>query len=72
MPVYTLTSRIIDQSGCVRDVKQAPFAVLCEGEGWDDLQRELLDYAEQLEQLAREIALAQFDPGHRHHHWWMP
>ena len=72
MPLYTLTSRVLDDCGCVRAVKQAPFFVLCEGEGYDDAERQLLDAAEQLEELAEEIAEAQFNPDHHHHHWWLP
>lgn len=71
MAIYTLTARIIE-SGQVRAVRQAPFAVLEPGEDDRDLERELLEQAEQLERLAEEIALARFDPQHRHHHWWMP
>jgi hypothetical protein len=68
--VYTLTARIIDGSGCVRDVRQAPFAVLEPGQDVSDLERQILDEAKRLEDLAAEIAAAQFDPQHRHHHWW--
>lgn len=72
MAVYTLTTRIIDESGCVRDVKQAPFLVLDEDECLEEAEKELLELAEQLEELAEEIALARHDKHHRHHHWWMP
>lgn len=72
MAIYTLTVRLIDQWGQVADVRQAPFLVLDPDEDSGDAQRELLDKAEQLEDLAREIGYARFDKGHRHHHWWMP
>ena len=72
MAVYTLTSRVLDGSGQVRDVRQAPFAVLEPGQDVSDLVDELLDEAKRLEELAGEIAAAQYDAQHRHHHWWLP
>jgi hypothetical protein len=72
MAVYTLTARVLDESGQVRDVRQAPFAVLEPGQDYSDLEDELLDQAKRLEELAGEIAAAQFDENHRHHHWWLP
>jgi hypothetical protein len=70
--IFTLTARVLDGSGCVRDVRQAPFAVLEPGQDFSDLEDELLDAAKRLEALATEIAAAQFDESHRHHHWWLP
>jgi hypothetical protein len=72
MAIYTLTARILDESGQVRDVRQAPFAVLEPGEDDRDLERELLESARQHEELAAEIAAARHDPHHHHHHWWEP
>lgn len=70
MAVYTLTARMLDAGGQVVAIKQAPFAVLDLGEDPADLVDELLDEAKRLELLAEEIAAAQLDPGHPHHHWW--
>ena len=71
MPVYTLTSRIIDGSGQVRAVKQAPFRVCEPGEDEEQAARDLEQAAKDLEEAAKDLEEAAHDETHKHHHWWV-
>jgi hypothetical protein len=72
MPVYTLTARILDESGQVRAVKQAPFLVLDQAQELAQAALDLEKAAADLEQAAADLEAAAHDENHEHRHWWLP
>lgn len=72
MTVYTLTARVLDESGQVRAVKQAPFLVLDPAQELEQAAADLEQAAKDLEAAAADLEAAAHDESHRHHHWWLP
>ena len=72
MAVYTVTSRVIDGSGQVTAVKQAPFQVLSPGDDLEQAARDLERAARDLEEAAADLEAAARDESHPKHHWWRP
>ncbi len=71
MTVYTLTARVLDESGQVRAVKQVPFCVLDPAQALEQAALDLEKAAADLEAAAAELLAAEHDEQHHHHHWWV-
>jgi hypothetical protein len=70
MPVSVLTTRVIDASGQVTAVHQAPFLVLDPEEELEAALAELEQAIADVEAAAEELLTARHDEHHPHHHWW--
>ena len=70
MAVYTLTARVLDESGQVRSVTQAPFQVLSPQDDLEQAAKDLEQAAKDLEEAAKDLEEAAHDETHPQHHWW--